>query len=376
MTALAGCSVLRLVAPWFRAIAEAMPKRPLIWALTGSRAGDNAQVLALAHAVAVARDAVVVEKPLSYTPLRLLPNILLPPGTAVLDAASRRRVEEEPLPDLVIGVGRRSVPVARQIRKASRGRARLVWLGRPRAPLDWFDLIITTAQYGLPERSNVIMVDLPPAAPVAPPEDLEIWRERFSDLPHPQVAVLVGGERWPIRFDAREAHRLGAAVNVLLRRLGGSWIVSTSPRTGIRQSRALHEVLKKPGYFYYWREGHRENPHRALPALADAFVVTSDSASMIAEAVRSGKPVLIYRLPRSPLAPRWTARRGFMRKLLELGILSPPRDMDAFCNRLKARGLVCFLADETDGRLPSAVSTLREKDLEEAIARISRMTGS
>ncbi len=326
--------------------------------------------------MADARGAEVVEKPFSYGGLRLLPNILIPPGTAVLDAASRRSVEEGPLPDLVIGVGRRSVPVARWIRKASQGRARLVWLGRPRAPLDWFDLVVTTAQYGLPERSNVLMVDLPPAAPVAPPEDLEVWRERFSDLPRPLVAVLVGGERWPIRLDAREAHRLGAAVNALLRRLGGSWVVSTSPRTGIRQSRALHEVLKKPGYFYYWREGRKENPHHALPALADVFVVTSDSASMIAEAVRSGRPVLVHRLPRNPLAPRWSARRGPMRRLAELGILSPPRDMDAFCDRLEARGLIRFLTDDAGKELPAGGSALRERDLEEAIARILRMTGS
>ncbi len=333
-------------------------------------------MLALARAVADASDAEVVEKSLSYRALRLLPNILIPPGTAVLDAASRRRVENGPLPDLVIGVGRRSVPVARWIRQASQGRARLVWLGRPRAPLDWFDLVITTAQYGLPERSNVVMVDLPPAAPVAPPEDLEIWRERFSDLPRPQVAVLVGGERWPVRFDAREAHRLGAAVNALVRKVGGSWIVSTSPRTGIRQSRALHEILNKPGYFYYWREGRKENPHRALPALVDAFVVTSDSASMIAEAVRSGRPVMVYRLPRSLLAPRWSARRGLMRRLAELGILSPPRNMDAFCDRLEARGLIRSLTDHAGEGLPSDGPALRERDLEEAIARISRMTTS
>ncbi len=353
-----------------------MPRRPLIWALTGSRAGDNAQVLALAHAVAGVNDAEVVEKSLSYRALRLLPNILIPPGTAVLDAASRRRVEEGAMPDLVIGVGRRSVPVARWIRHAAGGGPRLVWLGRPRAPLDWFDLVITTAQYGLPRRHNVVVVDLPPAVSVAPPEDLEVWRERFSDLPAPRVAVLVGGERWPIRFDAREAHRLGAAVNALVGRVGGSWIVSTSPRTGVRQARALHEVLKRPGYFYYWREGRKENPHRALPALADAFVVTSDSASMIAEAVRSGRPVMVHRLPRSPLAPRWSARRGVLRRLAELGILSPPRDMDAFCDRLEERGLIRSLTDGVEALEPEGNSVSRESGLEEAIVRISQMLRS
>ncbi len=358
-----------------------MPKRPLIWALTGKRVGDNAQVQALARAVAAAGGAEVVEKPLNYSSLRLLPNILIPPGTAVLDAGSRRLVEAGPWPDLVIGVGRRSVPVARWIRKVSEGRARLVWLGRPRAPLDWFDLVITTAQYGLPEEHpRVVMVDLPPATSAASPKDLEVWRERFSDLPRPHVAVLAGGERWPIRFDAAEAHRLGRAINALVQRLGGSWIVSTSPRTGIRQSRALREVLKKPGYYYYWRDSWREkreeNPYPALLALADAFVVTSDSASMIAEAVRSGRPVLVHRLPRSPLAPRWSARSGLGRRLAELGILSPPRDMNAFCDRLEARGLIRFLPDDGRAELTSGSPALREKDLEGAIARILRMLRS
>jgi len=228
-----------------------------IWVLTGARAGDNAQALALAEMVqeACENDSIVEEKRLSYNALRFLPNILIPPSQAVLQQAARAQLTP-PWPDLVIGVGRRSVPVARWIRQRNPA-ARIVWLGRPRAPLAWFDLLLTTPQYGLPEDlPNVVMLDLPPAAPpVNDEEELARWREKFAHLPRPWTGVLVGGARWPVLFDAEDARRLGRAVERFRAAVGGSWLVSTSPRTGIRQARALHEALARPGWFFFWRGG-------------------------------------------------------------------------------------------------------------------------
>ena len=345
-----------------------MDRSPLIWALTGTRAGDNAQVLALADMVAAKTAATVMEIPLRYNALRMLPNNLIPAGPRVV-AADFRKGLAPPWPELVIGVGRRPVPVARWIGRQSGGRARLVWLGRPRAPLGWFDLVLTTAQYGLPEEANVRLLDLPFArAPEA--ADPGRWKEKFSALPRPWTAVLVGGERWPVRFDARDAARLGRAVEAERARTGGSWIVSTSPRTGARVARALHENLKKPGYFYYWRAGMaaRDNPHLALLALADRFIVTADSASMIAEAVRSRRPVALARMHVSPLAPRWSARKGLARLLAREGIVTPPRDMEAFCRRLVRSGLASWLGREAAG----PVSGWRERRLEEAVDHIAK----
>ena len=351
-----------------------MSGTPLIWALTGARRGDNAQVLALARAAHERTGARVIEKPLRYNALRLLPNNLIPPSLAVLEKGRRAGVSAPPWPDLVIGAGRRPVPVARWITQRSGGRARLVWLGRPRAPLALFDLVLTTAQYGLPEERNVIMLDLPPAAAPAAPEGLARWREKFSALPGPLTAVLVGGGRWPVLFDASDAARLGRMVEEERARLGGAWIVSTSPRTGQRQARALHETLKKPGYFYYWRDGMeaRDNPHRALLALADRFIVTADSASMIAEAVRTGRPVTVFPVRRAALAPRWRASSGLARGLAASGWLSPPRDMAAFVERLRRAGAVRLPGQGDDALKPG----WREKGLDAALARIEEMLKS
>ncbi len=374
--------------------------QPCIWVLTGHRAGDNAQARALGALVAERVGATVEERPLSWSPLRALPNWLLPATTAVLSKAARLAIAP-PWPDVVIGVGRRAVPVARWVqRQAARdgaGPVRLIWLGRPRAPLAWFDLVLTTAQYGLPPLPNVVVLDLPPTPPVSAPveEALERWRARWAELPRPLTGVLVGGAKWPLIFDAAAAKRLGQAVNTLCRQGGGAWVVSTSPRTGIRQARALHETLEKPGYFYYWRAEWREadNPHRPLLALAERFVVTADSASMIAEAVRTGRPVFLFPLRRSGFVPRWRAERGLLRWLAERGLLSPPRDMAAFCERLVAQGLAQWLeggAPRPAGRAEHAAgapveasesraaggSAWRESALDEAIARIERMLAS
>ena len=346
-------------------------KPPLIWALTGSRRGDNAQVMGLAQAMAARTGGELVEKPLRYNALRLLPNTLIPPSLAVLDQKSRAIISGGPGPDLVICVGRRSVPVARWIKAQSGGRTRLVWLGRPRAPLAWFDLVLTTAQYGLPDSDHVTTLDLPPTIAPAPPENLERWQKEFADLPRPLTAVLVGGARWPIHFNSHDAARLGQVVENERARTGGAWIVSTSPRTGEKPAQALHATLGNPGKFYGWsaQTAAKDNPHRALLALADHFIVTADSASMIAEAVRSGKPVTLVPLRRSPLAPRWRAESGLSRILAMKGLLSPPRDMDAFCARLLRAGAV-RLPGEAEGSLLTACT---EDGQDEALKRIEAL---
>ena len=361
---------------------EQLPDTPRVWLLTGHRAGDNAQVHALARLLAQRLPGAVAleEKRLSWAAPRLLPNLALPPTLAVLSRQARAAITP-PWPRLVIGVGRRAVPVARWIQRRAPA-ARIVWLGRPRAPLAWFDLLLTTPQYGLPaDAPNVMMLDLPPAQqPHTEEEVLAHWRRRLAHLPRPWIAVLVGGARWPVLFDARDAARLGEQVERLRALTGGSWIVSTSPRTGIRQSRALHEALRQPGSFHFWRGGEHaadplKNPHRALLALADCFVVTADSASMLAEAVRTGRATHMFALRESALAVHWRARSGLPRALAASGLLSPPRDMRAFARNLAEKRLARWLHEtlsrSTAQKPCPPPSDAREQALEEAVQRIA-----
>ena len=63
--------------------------------------------------------------------------------------------------------------------------------------------------------------------------------------------------------------------------------------------------------FYSW--SHSANLYRAALVLADQIVVTSDSMSMVSDAINSGKPVSIFRLPVSGLFHHGPLRADLLR---------------------------------------------------------------
>jgi len=289
------------------------------WVLQGAHAGDNAQARALAHLLGVE----ITLKQLYFTHFRHVPNVLLRASLANFDRA-RSAPLSPPYPDLVIAVGRRSVPVARWIKTQSGGKTRLVHIGRPRAPSAWFDLLITTPQYGLPPAPNVIELPLPLTQErQVSDEERALWSERFAHLPRPWTGVLVGGSRFPSVLGVEGARSLGKAISDL----PGSALISTSPRTSRQEVDALAAALTSNHYLHRWVRGG-ENPHQAILALADRFLVTSDSISMLAEAFATGRPVERFQLARSPLGISWSAKSGFAAWLARNGLVSPPRDPD------------------------------------------------
>lgn len=291
---------------------------PHVWVLQGHRKGDNAQALELARLLGWPFE----KKQLVYTPAHALPNLLL--GASLV---SRDRQKSDPLtapwPSAVIAVGKRTVPIALWIKKRSGGATRLIHIGRPRATLASFDLVITTPQYGLPHAKNVYELPLP----LVPPIDLEgadaaAWAQKFAVMPRPWTGVMVGGNRYPSVLAKADIKRLMQELG----ELEGSALISTSPRTGAAVAQMRAHVGPRT-YLHDW-SGSGPNPHQAILALADRFIVTSDSVSMIAEAVATGKPVEVFKTGRSPLAFTWPAKSGFAAWLARTGLLAPPRSPD------------------------------------------------
>lgn len=314
---------------------------PVVWGLLGHRWGDNQQVIAVAEALGWP----FLLKQLHYGRASRIPNFLRrthPLGIRIDPTTPL----EPPWPDLVIAVGYRSVPLALHLRAASGGRCRLVQLGRPRAPLSWFDLILTTPQYQLPAASNVVVLPLPfnrgpgTAAPSLLAE--------LAALPRPHVVALVGGPTKELTFGATEAHSLVCDLSRHHARCGGSLLVTTSPRTTSEVSTILEHELPAPHRLHRWAPD-TPNPYPTFLATADQIVVTSDSVSMLADACRSGAPLRRFDLPRRG---RWrdasavtvpTSRRH--RVILALGVAAAPRRYDAVHLALQAHGLLDDGAD-------------------------------
>lgn len=352
---------------------------PRAWLLLGQRAGDRAQVEAIGAALA-ALGWSCEPKRIVANGLFRIPNLLLGASLLSIDRRGSDALTP-PWPDLVIAAGRRSVPAALWIRRQARGRAKLVHIGRPWAPLRWFDLVVTTAQYGLPERPNVLRNPLPvsPLDRVRLDEAAARWAPQLASLPRPWIAVLVGGEARPYRLDAAAAGRLGREASRMARAAGGSLLVSTSPRTPAEAADALQANLEAPHHLHRWAAG-ADNPYPAFLALADRFVVTGDSASMLAEACATGRPVRIFPLPERPdvrlrgvRAFQWLAKQAplvaaWYRRLVDLGLITSVRDMSAFHDELYRHGLAAPMTESS-----ATPASVPEDSLARAVARIQAL---
>lgn len=336
-----------------------MSARRLIWVLQGSRAGDNAQARELASRLS----GELVLKPLHFNARRHLPNWLAGASLASLTPEARQLIAP-PWPTLVVATGKRTVPVARWIRQASGGTAKLVHLGRPRAALDLFDLVVSTPQYGLPAHPRLIEMTLPFAvARSVENAELEHWSAEWRDLPRPLIAVIVGASKFPLRLSDDALAELAKGASAL----AGSLLVFFSPRSTLGAAAQLAPHLTGPHRLYPWSSGG-PNPYQAALALADRFVVTNDSASMLSEALSTGKPVSIFELPASRWRATWNARRGLAAWLARSGLVQPPRDIGVISRLLLEGGHVAVLG--SNDRL---LTPYRRNDAE-VLARIAALT--
>ncbi|MFC7053416.1 ELM1/GtrOC1 family putative glycosyltransferase [Hansschlegelia quercus] len=310
-----------------------------VWVLLGRRAGDNAQLLTLAAATSLP----FREKRLAFNGLSSLPNVLLRATAASLKPQARA-ILSPPWPRVVFAAGKRSAPAARWIKAQSGGATRLVHIGRPWAPLDWFDLIVTTAQYGLPERPNVLVNALPLSRT---PADAPI-RDDLAALPQPRLMAIAGGPSRPLAFDAETARAFAQEALERARIGGGSLLVATSPRTPPAAVAAIKDGLSGaavPTRLSVFGEG--ESGWEAFLAAADRFLVTEDSAAMAAQAALRGKPVSLFALPRQrdarlrfAAALRDGPARGLFETLRDAGLVTSTRDLSAFMARLEREGLL------------------------------------
>jgi mitochondrial fission protein ELM1 len=323
-----------------------------VWVLADRKPGHITQSMGLANELGWPYERV----DLDLTALAELPNPLLGGTRLGLTRRSARALQGRH-PDLVISTGRRASPVARWIRKQSRGRTRVVQLGREGVfPPDDFDLTVVPSYAGLlphPRR----MVVAAPLSRVRRPLLLEArvrWERIFEGRPQPRIGLLVGGHAPSYRLSAERATELGRRVRAMAESVGGSIFVTTSRRTPKQAARALEEELRGAAHFHRWspERASEANPYLGYLALADAFVVTGESASMLADACSTGKPVFIYDLPRG--VSGW---RGILPHLTDLlvggmvgraqhgplsrrGFTRPQRGLELMFSKLMARGVI------------------------------------
>ena len=342
---------------------------PVIWLIDAYRAGERGQVRALVDALGWPAETRV----LSYRSERFLPHLLGRDSIRGLTTESAATLQP-PWPDLVISCGVRNEPVCRWIRAQSGGRVRYVHVGRPWADLATFDLVITTPQYRVPPRPNVVnnMLTLHSVSAQRLAAASSEWQGTFADLPQPCFAVIVGGNSGPFTLGPKAAARLGRQASHQAREHGGSLLVTTSSRTSDAASAALQAAIDVPHYFYHWRSGDSANPYFGILAWADRLIVTGDSIAMLSEACATGKPVQMFDLGgmRGEASEPVDFRLGasLYAALMRWFPQSLSRDITLVHRQLRDSGRAVWLEEEF-----TAVAVPAETDMQRAVTAVKRL---
>lgn len=254
-----------------------------IWVVTDGGAGFETQALGIVEAMGARAELKRVSQGAPW-------RWLAPWGPAVETANIC-----PPWPDLVIAAGRQSIPFARYIRSRSKGRCFVAVLQDPRVPPHWFDFVWVPAHDRL-RGPNVLTTLLSPHRLTRERLCAEAERiaPQIAHLPHPRIAVLLGGTNAVFRFDEKAALRIGEDLAALAKRCHAGLMVTPSRRTGAQEAEIIRARIKDVPSVMWNGEG--ENPYFGYLGSADAILVSCDSVNMAGEAVGTGKPVYVIEL--------------------------------------------------------------------------------
>lgn len=283
-----------------------IPANLTCWVLTNGMAGFETQVIGVAEALGLAPE---VKRVAPTPPFKWM---------APWGPAQRQADICPPWPDVLIASGRQSVPYARMIRRKSRGKTFTVILQDPRVSPANFDFVWAPAHDRL-SGPNVL------STPVSPhrltrkrlAEEAALFAPQVAHLPHPRVAVLLGGTNAVYRLTDDVAARLGRDLAAIAA-TGAGLMVTPSRRTGESQTRIVKEALAGKAALVW--DGTGANPYFGFLGLADAVIVTCDSVNMVGEAAFTGKPVHVIELDGG--SPKF---RRFLDAIYESGAARPFR---------------------------------------------------
>ena len=300
-----------------------------VWLLIDNRAGNINQLLGIAEHLKLPFE----EKKIEYSKLVILPNFLKRSSLIGIKQTSKNNLTP-PYPDLVIGAGRRVFPVARFIKKASKGKTKIVQLMNPGpSGFQEADLIAIPTHDDYNGYSNNVIRTLGAPHRVTKEklkQEREKWKGIFENYPSPRVSVIIGGSTKKEPFTSKMAQNL---VQNIFQLNPGSVFITTSRRTPPNVIEILKKSFSRKTTYFYQYGDKKDNPYFGLLSWADQIVVTGDSISMCSECCASGVPVYIY-------APeKMTAKKHqrFHRELYRLGYATAlGSGQTAFGGRLNA----------------------------------------
>lgn len=279
---------------------------PSIWAVSDGRAGNAAQVLAIANALRDTKRWVKIAhingqchraEPMTLNPRA--PLRWLPPANAIKPLwalpAAERALLTDPWPTVWIGAGSRIAPYSMQARELSGGDCFTAHVLDPRVNTAEFDLMITPRHDELTGENVVSTLG---SASYFAPDDVEMAGMAFADLADERsksAIVVLGGDSKTHTFDKAAMLRLDAKLRAIA---GQGWRlrITCSRRTPVPARAYFRALADELGARFWEGEGDGPNPYIAWLLFSEVAIVTEDSTNMLSDAAYFGLPVHMARL--------------------------------------------------------------------------------
>ncbi|MEX6633557.1 mitochondrial fission ELM1 family protein [Hyphococcus lacteus] len=277
-----------------------------IWVLTDGKIGDDVQCLAIAKYLDPGFDQRIVAPRAPWAHFA-------PWGP--VDPQEQPGLTTGPLageaPELAIFSGRRAIPHARALKKASDGQTRIVILKDPRLGRRYADVI------WIPQHDRVTAPNV--VSTLTSPHGLtpKIAKAQNNASPYasPFLGVVLGGPSGGARYTEKEAADLGARLSIAGRDYAAI-AITPSRRTPQLFLNRLQSAVRH-NRVHIW-DGQGDNPYIDILAHAAALVVAADSHNMTSEALATNVGVYAW-CPRG-LAPKM---QWFISELKKRGEIVP-----------------------------------------------------
>ncbi len=270
-----------------------------IWVLADDRPGNYSQAVGLAEELDCAHKIVNI----SYGSFAILPNLFLRSSVRGLSKGVKESLENlDHYPKMIIAAGRRTAPIALYLKKKSGNKTKIVQIMNPGISHKKFDFIILPRHDRIKKSFTNVIRSLGALTKInesAVDYEVKKFKDKLDlDSKKKKIVLLVGGKGKKTKFDSKSIGALSGRVAKVVKNMDAQLVVLSSRRTTKKMIDGLINNFTKSGldytFFDYNKLSKEENPYLALVGVADYFIVTGDSVSMISEVCSTSKPVYIF----------------------------------------------------------------------------------
>ncbi|MBI29301.1 MAG: hypothetical protein CMI95_05365 [Pelagibacteraceae bacterium] len=281
-----------------------------LWAITDGSSGMISQVIGLSKYLSnnISQKKIEVKWPWS----KLQPGILPPFSNKIFNSDF---LDNYP-PEIVVSCGRKSVYASLYLKKILKKDLISIHIQNPKIKTSNFDFVITPNHDDISGENVLCSVG---ALNHITNESVKTANKMF-DVPKEKkiVAVLLGGENNHYSFSKEILIDLINRINNLNKKERIYYFLFISSRRTPKYCvQLIHQYCE--GEFYVW-DNNDPNPYLYAIKIADFFILTSDTISMISEASSTGKPIFIFHLPYKRKSARF---ESFHREFRDRGITMP-----------------------------------------------------